>query len=147
MQSSLQSDCAPLNGLIRDVSERIKIKWMRDPTRGGVATALNELCENKAWGIRLRELALPFHESVEGLSDLLGLDPLYSANEGKVLMVVAEEDAGTAQKIMQEHPLGMKAKIIGEISGDYPGSLVLTTALGTLRTLGILTSDPLPRIC
>lgn len=147
LRSSLQSDCAPLNSLIQSVSERIKIKWMRDPTRGGVATALNELVENKTWGIMLSEAELPLHNAVGGLSEILGLDPLYSANEGKVIMIVSEKDALDAQKILKEHPMGKRASIIGTVSDDYPEKLVLQTEMGTLRTLGILTSDPLPRIC
>ncbi len=147
LKSSLKSDTAPLNGLIHSVAKRVKIKWMRDPTRGGVATALNELTENKKWGIILSEDTLPFHSTVRGLSEILGLDPLYSANEGKVIMIVGNKDSGEAVKILKEHPLGKETRVIGRITDDHPGKLVLKTELGTLRTLGILNSDPLPRIC
>ncbi len=147
LKSSLQSDCAPLNGLIHQVAQQQQIKWMRDPTRGGVATALNELVENKPWGVMLSEPDLPFHEAVDGLAELLGLDPLYSANEGKVLMIVSAEHASETLKALHEHPLGKHAAIIGTVTADYPGTLILQTEMGTMRTLGILTSDPLPRIC
>lgn len=142
VEADLKSDCAPLNGLIGNVTSAVNVKWMRDPTRGGVATALNELADGKGWGILLQEEALPFSDPVRGLEELLGLDPLYSANEGKVLMVVSADEAENALAL-----LGGQAAVIGEITGDHAGKLVLTTAMGTLRTLGVLTSDPLPRIC
>lgn len=147
MESSLKSDCAPLAKLIRSVSNTVDIKWMRDPTRGGVATALNELVKDKNWGIVIDENQFPLHDSVKGLSEILGLDPLYSANEGKVLMVISGKDADATLKILRNDPLGKDAAIIGEISSDYYGKLIVKTLLGSLRNLGILNSDPLPRIC
>ncbi len=138
----LQSDCAPLNHLIEKVRAVVDVKWMRDPTRGGVATALNELADGSEWGILLQEESLPFSEPVRGLEELLGLDPLYSANEGKVLMVVSAADADKACAL-----LGGQAAVIGEITAEHAGRLVLNTTLNTRRTLGVLTSDPLPRIC
>ena len=140
--TDLQSDCAPLNHLIEKMTSEVDVKWMRDPTRGGVATALNELAEGKEWGVLLREESLPFSEPVRGLEELLGLDPLYSANEGKVLVVVPAAETERAFAL-----LGGAAAVIGEITDDHAGKLVLHTAMGTLRTLGVLTSDPLPRIC
>jgi hydrogenase expression/formation protein HypE len=147
LKSGLKSDCTPLNRLVLKVLDHCHVKWMRDPTRGGVATALNELAEKRAWGVRLKESALPFHPAVEGISEILGLDPLYSANEGKALMVVSPEEAASALRVLRNHPHGRHAQIIGEITGDFPGKLTLETKMGTLRTLGILNSDPLPRIC
>lgn len=146
-RSALQSDCAPLNRLIEQVTAAANVKWMRDPTRGGVATALNELATGKGWGIRLEEAALPFSEAVRGLEELLGLDPLYSANEGKALFVVPADQAGAALEALRADPLGEQAAVIGEVTEPYPGRVTLNTVLGTLRTLGTLASDPLPRIC
>jgi hydrogenase expression/formation protein HypE len=140
--TSLQSDCAPLNHLIEKVRADVDVKWMRDPTRGGVATALNELADGKQWGILLQEESLPFSEPVRGLEELLGLDPLYSANEGRVLMVVSASESDKACAL-----LGGQAAVIGEITAEHAGRLVLNTTLNTRRTLGVLTSDPLPRIC
>ncbi len=147
LKSSLKSDTAPCNDLIDSVAKNITIKWMRDPTRGGVATALNELTENKKWGITLNEDSLPLHSAVRGLSEILGLDPLYSANEGKVIMIVENRDSDETVKILKEHPHGRNAQVIGQITNDHPGKLVLKTELGTLRTVGMLNADPLPRIC
>ena len=142
VDADLKSDCAPLNHLIETVTSTVDVKWMRDPTRGGVATALNELAGDKGWGILLQEAELPFSEPVRGLEELLGLDPLYSANEGKVLMVVSAADAEQALGL-----LGDTAAVIGDVTADHAGKLVLNTTMNTLRTLGVLTSDPLPRIC
>jgi len=147
LDSDLKSDCGPLNDIIQKVSEKIKIKWMTDPTRGGVATVLNEFVENKDWGISIEEARLPLHKAVEGLSEILGLDPLYSANEGKVLMAVSPGEADEALAVMKKHPMGKKSAVIGEISKEFKGKLVLKTQFDTLRTIGMLNSDPLPRIC
>ncbi|MCF7848627.1 MAG: hydrogenase expression/formation protein HypE [Kiritimatiellales bacterium] len=147
LRSNLQSDCAPLNGLIAAVLSEVNVKWMRDPTRGGLATALNELTENRPWGIQLEENDIPLSEAVEGVAELLGLDPLYSANEGKVVFVVAESSLEKALEILKNDPLGTDSAVIGTVLEDFPGKTVLKTEMGTLRTLGILASDPLPRIC
>jgi len=147
LKSNLQSDCAPLNHMISDLLAAVDVKWMRDPTRGGVATILNELSEGQSWGVLLEETDLPLSEAVSGVSELLGLDPLYSANEGKAVFVVPADQAEKALKILKKSPYGREAKIIGSIVGDFPGKTVLHTQLETLRTLGILASDPLPRIC
>jgi hydrogenase expression/formation protein HypE len=147
LSTALQSDCAPLYSLIKSAAERVLVKWMRDPTRGGVATALNELVENRPWGVRLVEPSLPLHPAVAGLAEVLGIDPLYSANEGKVIMIVAAQDAAGALAALHAHPLGRRAAVIGEITGEYPGRVVLQTEVGTVRTLAMLSADPLPRIC
>ena len=147
LRSNLQSDCAPLNGMISSLQEAVGVKWMRDATRGGVATILNELSEERDWGVVLEENDLPLSDAVSGVSELLGLDPLYSANEGKAVFVVRADEAENAVKILKKSPHGGRAAIIGTVSADFPGKTVLHTQLGTLRTLGILASDPLPRIC
>ncbi|MBT8045543.1 MAG: hydrogenase expression/formation protein HypE, partial [Pontiella sp.] len=147
LRSNLQSDCAPLNAMIADVFSEVQIKWMRDATRGGVATILNELTQDRPWGVVLEEPEIPLSDAVSGVSELLGLDPLYSANEGKVVCVVAAENAENALKLFKKSLYGEDAAIIGSIVDDYRGKTVLQTEMGTLRTLGILASDPLPRIC
>jgi hydrogenase expression/formation protein HypE len=147
LKSDLQSDCAPLNGMVAAVCAEVDVKWMRDPTRGGVATILNELTEGQEWGVLLEERDLPLSDPVMGVSELLGLDPLYSANEGKVIFVAPEDEASGAVDCLKQFPYGRDAGIIGTITSDYPGKTVLRTSMGTLRTLGILSSDPLPRIC
>jgi len=147
LKSDLRSDCAPLNGMIAEVLAEVEVKWMRDPTRGGLATALNELAEDRPWGVLLEEERIPLSDPVAGVAELLGLDPLYSANEGKALFVVPADAAERAVEILKQSPYGTDAAIIGTISGEFPGKIVLRTGMGTLRTLGILASDPLPRIC
>ncbi len=147
LRSNLQSDCAPLNAMIAEVFSEVKIKWMRDATRGGVATILNELTEDRPWGVLLEETEIPLSDAVGGVSELLGLDPLYSANEGKIVCVVSAENAEKALKIFNQTPQGRGAAVIGSIVDNFAGKTVLHTEMGTLRTLGILASDPLPRIC
>jgi len=147
LKSNLQSDCAPLNQMISDLCAEVNVKWMRDPTRGGLATILNELSEGQGWGVVLEEGDIPISDAVSGVSELLGLDPLYSANEGKAVLVVPAAHAENALKFLKKSPYGCDAAIIGSIEADFPGKTVLHTRLGTLRTLGILASDPLPRIC
>ena len=107
----------------------------------------NELSDGRPWGVLLEERDLPLSEAVSGVSELLGLDPLYSANEGKAVFVVPSDQAEKALKILKKSPYGREAQIIGSIVSDFPGKTVLHTQLETLRTLGILASDPLPRIC
>jgi hydrogenase expression/formation protein HypE len=147
LKSDLKSDCAPLNDMIYQILEDVDVKWMRDPTRGGLATALNELAEDRPWGVLLEESQIPLSDGVCGVSELLGLDPLYSANEGKAIIVVPAGMAENALGILKKHPYGRDAAIIGTVVDDFPGKTVLHTHLETLRTLGILASDPLPRIC
>jgi hydrogenase expression/formation protein HypE len=147
LKSNLQSDSAPLSHMISDLLAAVDVKWMRDPTRGGVATILNELIEARPWGVLLEETDFPLSDAVSGVAELLGLDPLYSANEGKAVFVVPPEQADKALKILKKSPYGRDAAVIGSIAGDFPGKVVLHTQLKTLRTLGILSSDPLPRIC
>ncbi|WP_279286974.1 hydrogenase expression/formation protein HypE [Heliobacterium chlorum] len=147
----VQSDCAPLNGLIETLLERVPkvpsaVKFMRDPTRGGVATTLKEIALSTGRDIYLDESSLPLREGVQGAAELLGLDPLYLANEGKVLVVVAPEAAEAVLAIMGEHPLGRDGAIIGRVS-EGTGQVYLRTPLGGHRILDMLAGDPLPRIC
>lgn len=144
----LFSDCAPLNGLVVDIlDECLEVHAMRDPTRGGVATTLNEIARQSGAGIILYEEALPIRPSVESLCDLLGLDPLYVANEGKVLVVVPQDRADGVLTVMKKHRYGRDSAIIGRVTPDNPGRVILRTRLGTSRIINMMTGDLLPRIC
>lgn len=148
MQSDLQSDCAPLNRLIEAIApfgEHIRI--MRDPTRGGVATTLNEIAEGSECGILLDETALPIRDQVNGLCEILGLDPLYLANEGKVLIVADPAVTDDLLRTLKQYPLGEQACTIGEVTTEYPGKVVIETAFGSKRIIDMLTGEQLPRIC
>jgi hydrogenase expression/formation protein HypE len=153
-KTEIVSDCASLNGLIArvlDVSSRNSdsstIRFMRDATRGGNATVLCELVENRGVGILLNESAIPVRESVLGLCELLGFDPLYIANEGKVVMVVAQDDVDNVLDALRRDPLGKDSAVIGEIVTDHPGKVVLETEVGGKRIVDMLSGAQLPRIC
>ena len=144
----LQSDVAPLNRLIGRLTDaHIDVKFMRDATRGGLATVLNEIVEGNDMSITINENDLLVNEGVKGLCELLGLDPLYVANEGKVVVVVAEHDLDKALSIMREHTLGRKTRHIGAVASENPGLVILNTQIGGNRIVDMLAGDQLPRIC
>ncbi len=145
-QTPVVSDCAPLNGLI-DAFYLPGVKCMRDPTRGGVATTLNELAQQAGVSILLEEKKFPLSPSVEAACEMLGLDALYLANEGKALVIVAPEVAGEVLQKMQAHPLGSHAVRIGRVQEGKPGLVLLETPLGGKRIVGMLEGKHLPRIC
>lgn len=145
-QTPVVSDCAPLNGLI-DAFYLPGVKCMRDPTRGGVATTLNELAGQAGVSILLEEKLLPLSPSVEGACEMLGLEPLYLANEGKALVIVAPEVMDDVLQKMQAHPLGRHAARIGRVLEEKPGLVLLETPLGGKRIVGMLEGEHLPRIC
>ena len=148
MQGELCSDCAALNGLAEKIlASGAGVRVLRDPTRGGVATTLCEFVEGTERGIELVESALPVRGEVKAACDLLGLDPLYCANEGKLLCVVAPGDAETVLEAMRACPEGENAAVIGEVTDSAPGRVTLRTALGGRRLLQRLTGAQLPRIC
>jgi hydrogenase expression/formation protein HypE len=120
---------------------------MRDPTRGGLATTLNELARTTRLCVRLDEGAVPIRPEVAGAAEILGIDPLYVANEGKLVAVVAPELADTALAILRSHELGRDAAIVGTLTAAEPGLVLLETALGGTRIVDTLVGDPLPRIC
>ena len=120
---------------------------MRDATRGGLATVLCELVSGKDFGVQLFEDQIPVKEAVRGMCELLGFDPLYVANEGKVVMVVDREESQRTLDALMNHPLGKDANIIGEIVKDHPGMVVLKTAIGGRRIVDMLAGEQLPRIC
>jgi hydrogenase expression/formation protein HypE len=142
------SDCASLNQLIREVLDQSSgVKFMRDPTRGGVATVLNELTAKTGMGIEIDESALPVSKGVAAMCEILGFDPLYIANEGKVLIVCGPSHGSHIMEILKENILGKQSAIIGRITAEHPGKVVLRTATGGNRIIDALTGDPLPRIC
>jgi hydrogenase expression/formation protein HypE len=143
----LASDCAPLNGLIKAATGACMVKFMRDPTRGGLATALNELAAAAGVGLEVDEAAVPVGTAVRSACEILGFDPLYVANEGKVLMVVARKDADRCLEALVGHPLGSEAAIIGEAVDSHRGRVILRTSVGGRRVLDMLTGEQLPRIC
>ncbi len=148
MEGEIRSDCAALNGLVRAVLESgAQVRVLRDPTRGGVATTLCEFAESAALGIELDEAAIPVRGDVSAACELLGLDPLYCANEGKMLAVVAAKDEERALAAMRSVPEGKNAAIIGRVISERPGKVVLRTAMGGSRILQKLAGAQLPRIC
>jgi hydrogenase expression/formation protein HypE len=148
ISSPVLSDCACLNGLIAlALKVSPHIRFMRDATRGGIGTILSELVQQKHYGLRLEENKLVIEDAVRGMCELLGFDPLYVANEGKVVMVVPDEDADAVVAAIREHPLGKKAAVIGEITSEYPGKAWLETTVGGKRMIEMLSGQQLPRIC
>ncbi len=146
-EGRIESDTAPLHGLVAAMLEAGEVHSMRDPTRGGVATTLNEIAARSKVGIYLRENDIPIRESVKGACEILGMDALYVANEGKLVAVVAAEAADAMVKKMREHPLGQDARIIGEIVSEHPGMVLMKTEIGGTRVLDVMFGEQLPRIC
>lgn len=147
-QADVLSDCAPLNHLIQevlDVSENVC--FMRDATRGGLATVLAEVVLNREFGIHLWEEKVPVRESVRGMCEFFGFDPLYVANEGKVVMIVPENEAEKVVKTMSKNKSGKDARIIGEVVENHFGKVVMQTQIGGKRIIDLLQGDQLPRIC
>ena len=148
--SPLESDCAPLNGLVSSLMAALPpgtLHCLRDPTRGGLATALNELAARSGVGIEIDESDLPVREAVRGACELLGLDPLYVANEGKLVAIVAPEATEAALAALRAHEYGRDAVPIGRVTEVHPGRVVLHTSLGARRVVDMLMGEQLPRIC
>ena len=144
----LVSDCAPLSGLVATLLEASPaVHCLRDPTRGGLATVLNELARRSGVGIEIEETHIPVRDAVRGMCELLGLDPLYVANEGKLVAVVAQEDAEKALAALRAHEYGTEAVIIGRAVAEHPGRVVVRTPLGARRIVDMLVGEQLPRIC
>jgi hydrogenase expression/formation protein HypE len=147
-ENEIRSDSASLNGLVEEVLQAFpSVHVLRDPTRGGVASTLNEIAQQSGVGILLDEDVLPVEKDVAGACELLGLDPLYVANEGKVLVFLPEEGVETVLGIMRNHPLGRKACKIGEVVETDPGRVLLRTLIGGRRLVDMLRGEQLPRIC
>jgi hydrogenase expression/formation protein HypE len=145
--AAIQSDCMPLNRLAEAALSCGGVRVLRDPTRGGVATTLNEFVENSAFSIELEECAVPVAEGVASACDILGLDPLYCANEGKMLVIADRDAADEILAALRRTPGGENAAAIGSVTTQYPGKVVLKTFLGGSRILAKLTGAQLPRIC
>jgi len=146
--SQIQSDSAPLHTLVRTMLDTSsQIRCMRDPTRGGLASSLNEIAARAGVGMELIEDEIPIREEVRGACEMLGLDPLYVANEGKLVAIVAREAADQILAAMLEHPLGREARIIGTVTAEHAGLVIARTPFGTTRIVDMLAGDQLPRIC
>jgi hydrogenase expression/formation protein HypE len=152
-ESTIESDCAALNSLVAAMlevagsAENCPVHALRDPTRGGVATTLNEIATRSNVGMLLEERSIPVRESVQGACELLGLDPLYVANEGKLLAVVAAEAAEAVLNRMHKLSLGKNARIIGDVVSEHPGMVRMKTQVGGTRVLDLMFGEQLPRIC
>jgi hydrogenase expression/formation protein HypE len=147
-ESAVASDTAALHTLVADMLRaNSEIRCLRDPTRGGLSSSLNEIAARSRVGIELEEDAIPIREEVRGACELLGLDPLYVANEGKLLAIVAPAVAERVLEAMHEHPLGRNAQIIGTVTDSHSAMVILRTRLGTSRIVDLLPGDQLPRIC
>lgn len=146
--TEVRSDSAALNGLVDAMfGASTAIRAMRDPTRGGLASTLNEIAAQSHVGIEIEEGAIRVCDAVRGACELLGFDPLYVANEGKLAAVVAPEAAEAVVAAMRRHPLGREAAIVGAVTGAHPGMVTMRTAFGTTRIVDMLAGDQLPRIC
>lgn len=147
-ETQLESDTAPLSGLTEAMLQICPaIRTMRDPTRGGLASALNELATASRVGVRLREPAIPIRTEVRAACEMLGLDPLYVANEGKLVAIVPPDEAPAVLAAMRAHPLGRQAAEIGEVTSAHPGLVVLKSVVGGERIVSMLAGEQLPRIC
>jgi hydrogenase expression/formation protein HypE len=152
-EGSIESDCASVHELVAQMLDTPTtgnsnfIHCMRDPTRGGVATTLNEIAKASNVGMLLQEDSIPVRESVRGACEVLGLDPLYVANEGKLLAVVTPEIADAVLARMRQHELGKDAAIIGEVVVDHPGMVLMKTGIGGTRVMDVMFGEQLPRIC
>jgi hydrogenase expression/formation protein HypE len=147
-ETVLASDCAPLADLTDTMLRACpRIRWMRDPTRGGLSSALNELAGAANVGVTLEERALPIRREVRAACELLGLDPLYVANEGKLIAAVPEGEVDQLLNAMRRHPLGENAALIGSVVADHPGLVTMKTLIGGERLVTMLAGEQLPRIC
>ena len=148
IDADLVSDTAPVHGLVADLLTAVPgVRAMRDATRGGVATILNEVAKASGVSVVVHEKAIPVRDEVRGAAELLGIDPLYVACESRIVVIVDGEQAQDALSTLRAHPLGAEAAIIGHIGEDPPGLVLLTTTFGGTRIVDLLVGDPLPRIC
>jgi len=147
-ETDIHSDSAALNTMMQEVFEKCtNIHVLRDPTRGGLASTLNEIAETSNTGITLYEKELPIDEAVHGACEILGFDPLYVANEGKILIILPENEASKVLEIMKKYPEGKNSKFIGRVSNEYVGMVQLETIIGSKRVVDMISGEQLPRIC
>jgi hydrogenase expression/formation protein HypE len=148
IEADLESDTAPLNGLVAALLDAVPdTRAMRDATRGGVATILNEIAKDADVGVLVSEDDIPVRAQVRGAAELLGIDPMYVACEGRLVAVVPGDEASAALRALRDHPNGKQASVIGHVTSDQPGIVRLKTAFGGTRIVDLLVGDPLPRIC
>ena len=148
LEADIRSDTAPLTELVDLLfAAAPSVRWLRDPTRGGLGTVANELARDCGLAVVLDEALLPIDPAVNGACDLLGIDPLYVANEGKLVAVVGPDEADAAVRALRGHALGARAAVIGEVVAEPEGLVVLQTSFGGTRIVDMLVGDPLPRIC
>ncbi len=148
IEADLESDTAPLNGLVAALLDAVPdTRAMRDATRGGVATILNEIAKDADVGVLVSEDDIPVRAQVRGAAELLGIDPMYVACEGRLVAVVPGDEASAALRALRDHPDGEQAAVIGHVTSDQPGMVRLKTAFGGTRIVDLLVGDPLPRIC
>ncbi len=147
-ETEIASDSAALNGLVGEILATCPdVHVLRDPTRGGVTSAVSEIAQSAKVGVELQESAIPISEEVKGACEILGLDPLYVANEGKLIAVVPPEAAEAVLAAMRAHSLGKEAALIGEVVSDHPGFVTMKTRVGGMRVVDMLSGEQLPRIC
>jgi hydrogenase expression/formation protein HypE len=147
-ETTITSDCAPLHDLVDVMLKTSKeIHVLRDPTRGGVASALNEIAQSSSVGIRIDEASVPVSDDVRGACEILGFDPLYVANEGKVISIVPANVAENLLAAMRLHQNGKESMIIGEVVSDHPGTVMMKSRIGGFRVVDMLSGEQLPRIC
>ena len=147
-ETEIRSDTAALHGMVEEILDTCPdVHVLRDPTRGGLASTLNEIAEQAEAGVRIVEEKIPISEEVRGACEILGLDPLYVANEGKLLAVVPAEDAAAVLDTMRQHPLGRQSAVIGEVVSRHPGMVAMKTRIGGERVVDMLSGEQLPRIC
>lgn len=147
-ETEIASDTAPLNGLVEAIlAAHPDIHVLRDPTRGGITSALTEIAQSAGVGMLLEEARIPISEEVKGACEILGLDPLYVANEGKLLALVSPNESERVLQAMRAHPLGAEAAVVGEVTSEHPGFVLLKTRVGGTRVVDMLSGEQLPRIC
>jgi hydrogenase expression/formation protein HypE len=148
IEADITSDTAPLNGLVAGLLDAVPgVRAMRDATRGGVATILNEIAKAADVGVLVHEDEIPVRDEVRGASELLGIDPMYVACEGRLVAVVPGADADRAVAALRAQPLGEQAAVIGHVRAEQPGIVQIKTQFGGTRIVDLLVGDPLPRIC
>jgi hydrogenase expression/formation protein HypE len=148
LETAIESDSEPLHDLVREMLEAVpSIHCLRDLTRGGLSSCLNELAEVSGVGIEIDEARVPVHPHVKAACEILGLDPLYVACEGRLVAIVPERAADELVKVMRSHPTGTGSSVIGRVVGDHPGRVVLKSRIGGRRILDRLSGEQLPRIC
>ena len=148
LETPIESDCAPLHGLIAALLAAAPgVRFLRDPTRGGLATVLNEIAEASQIALEIDEQATPIREEVKAFCEILGLDPLYLANEGKIVVIAPPDEADAALAALRAHPLGRRAAIVGRVHSGEPGRVTMRTVFGGRRIVDMLVGEQLPRIC